>query len=96
MEDTGEHLLKDFDEPERLFQVVALGMPPREAAEPEPERDRDGDLVGRAQGSELGVRALAAAGQLDELGAAIEREVQDLLDRSGLEKAKPLGVTKED
>ena len=93
LEDTGEHLLKDFDEPERLFQIVASGMPAQGAPEPDAAPERDGELVDRAHGSELGVRALAAAGQLDALGAAIEREVQNLLDRSGLEKARPLATT---
>jgi class 3 adenylate cyclase len=86
LEDTGEHVLKDFDEPERLFQIVAPGLPLARAASP-PELGR---------GSELAMRALAATGDLDAIGAAIEREVQDMLSRAGIEAAvrltpKPTG-----
>jgi class 3 adenylate cyclase len=86
--DVGEHLLKDFDEPERLFEVVIAGLtrgePLAQAAEPGQE------TVGASRGSELAVRALALAGQLEGLGPAIEREVGDLLLRAGIDKAVPV------
>jgi class 3 adenylate cyclase len=93
LEDAGPHVLKDFDEPERLFQLVAADLPSTApvARAPEP----GGELVGGTRGSELGVRALAAAGQLEDLGAAIESEVRSILTRAGIDKAVPVRPTRD-
>jgi class 3 adenylate cyclase len=88
--DTGEHRLKDFDEPERLFELVVAGVAADAALIPAPPAEAGPELVGANRGSELGVRALALAGQLEGIGPAIEREVNDLLIRAGIDKATPV------
>ena len=50
MRDLGEHQLKDLDEPERLYQLVAPGLhedfPPLKTAAPGPFAGREGELGG--------------------------------------------------
>ena len=49
LRDLGEHQLKDMDEPERLFQLVAPGLqedfPPLKTAAPAPFEGREGELA---------------------------------------------------
>jgi YVTN family beta-propeller protein len=52
LRDLGEHLLKDLDEPERLYQLVAPGLreefPPLKTAAPAPFAGREGELAAAA------------------------------------------------
>jgi YVTN family beta-propeller protein len=52
LRDLGEHQLKDLDEPERLFQIVAPGLdenfPPLKTAAPAPFAGREGELADAA------------------------------------------------
>ena len=51
--DLGEHQLKDLDEPERIYQLVAPGLgadfPPLKTAAPAPFEGREGEIVEAAQ-----------------------------------------------
>ena len=71
LEDVGEHQLKDMEHPERLFQLVIPGLARPTTAPRElerPETAAPGELARR----------------LENLGPAIERQVQDALARSSL------------
>ena len=53
LRDLGEHQLKDLDEPERIYQLVAPGLdeefPPLKTSAPVPFEGREGELVEAAQ-----------------------------------------------
>jgi peptide/nickel transport system substrate-binding protein len=53
LRDLGEHQLKDLDEPERIYQLVAPGLadefPPLKTGAPMPFEGREGELVEAAQ-----------------------------------------------
>jgi peptide/nickel transport system substrate-binding protein len=53
LRDLGEHQLKDLDEPERIYQLVAPGLdtdfPPLKTSAPVPFEGREGELVAAAQ-----------------------------------------------
>jgi YVTN family beta-propeller protein len=55
LRDLGEHHLKDLDEPERIYQLVAPGLaeqfPPLKAAAPAPFEGREAELAEAAQGT---------------------------------------------
>src|SRR5436309_14118388 len=81
--DLGEHPLKDLDEPERIYQLVAPGLasefPPLKTAAPAPFEGREGELVDAAQEAVEEMRkawrrerrALAAAGAVVVIAAAV-------------------------
>jgi class 3 adenylate cyclase len=89
LRDLGEHHLKDLEHAERLYQLVAPGLP---SDFPAP-RSLDSDsgpqvplpalrIAGRER--ELAEQAVAAARDLHGLGPAIERQVDDALRAAGL------------
>src|SRR5919199_4538954 len=53
LRDLGEHELKDLDEPERIYQLVAPGLreefPPLKTAAPAPFEGREGELAQAAE-----------------------------------------------
>jgi class 3 adenylate cyclase len=71
LRDLGEHRLKDLDEPERLYQIVAPGLredlPALETAVPTPFAGREGELA-EAAAQEM---ATGVVGRDDELAALI-------------------------
>jgi class 3 adenylate cyclase len=75
LEDVGVHQLKDMDQPERLFQLVLPGLE-RPLSAPRtlarPERAAPAELARR----------------LEQLGPAIERQVQDALARAPIPPAR--------
>jgi class 3 adenylate cyclase len=89
LRDLGEHHLKDLDHAERLFQLVAPQLPdafpaPKsldvtaESTSPVPA------LRVAEREEELATSALAAVRDLDSLGPAIERQVDDALRAAGV------------
>lgn len=86
LRDLGEHVLKDLEHPERLYQLVVPGLPSefpalRTASLPEPD-----DRVPGWEGGpdELTAQALDAVRQIDlgplmTLGPRIERKVEEAL-----------------
>jgi class 3 adenylate cyclase len=93
----GEHRLKDFDEPEPLYELVISGAehagvePPAEPGETLeiPFAGREGDLAAHARDA---VRSLDVSA-LGELGPRIERRVADTLRAAGLgEEAQAVAV----
>ncbi|MDX6515410.1 MAG: hypothetical protein QOH73_1076 [Gaiellaceae bacterium] len=101
LRDLGEHQLKDLDEPERIYQLVAPGLaeefPPLKATASTPFAGREGELVEAAQevvqrlsgpwrpSRRLLVATLVAAAAVAALTAA-------LLTRGGTNSASASGV----
>jgi class 3 adenylate cyclase len=85
LQDLGEHRLKDFEEPERLFQLTGSGL--RTAPLPAPDAPAKPAVpaldVGN-RGEELAARALEATKDLEGLGPAIHKSVEDMLKRAGI------------
>jgi class 3 adenylate cyclase len=95
LRDLGEHHLKDLEHAERLYQLVAPGLTsdfdrPRSldtaTAPPVPIPALRVSL----REGELAREAVAAARDLDALGPAIERQVDELLRATGLPSAASL------
>ena len=93
LRDLGEHKLKDFDHPERLFQLVLDGFPAdfpplktlssRDAAEPAAIQLAEREV-------EFASRTLAAVrdlGPMRDLGPSIERSVAEAIRGAGLSDA---------
>jgi hypothetical protein len=90
----GEHHLKDLEHPEPLYQLVAPGLPetfpaPRSLdtanAPPVPVPA----LRIPARERELAEQAVVAVRDLDDLGPAIERQVESLLGSAGIPNVAP-------
>ena len=90
VQDVGRHALKDLDDPEHVFQVVIDGLPaefpPLKAAASTPAEEPAAiRLAGREL--ELAGRTLAAVQELQalpELGATIERGIEEALRAAGV------------
>jgi class 3 adenylate cyclase len=89
LQELGRHRLKDFDEPELLFGLVAPGLEAGPAPEVRPEDARAGALVSREEGLELAARAMTAARDFEGLGDAISRQVDEVLARAGIPARTP-------
>jgi class 3 adenylate cyclase len=89
LEAVGAHRLKDFDEPEQLFALVAPGLERGPTPAVRPEDAASTALISRAQGLELANRAMAAARDLEGLGDRITREVDEMLAAAGIPPTQP-------
>jgi class 3 adenylate cyclase len=87
LRDLGERRLRGIEEPERVFQLVVPGLEPPPAAQP-PEDEPAFPVAGRE--TELAARALSLVrnlGDLDQIGPAIERQVDAALRAAGIPPA---------
>jgi class 3 adenylate cyclase len=94
LRDLGEHHLKDLEHPERLFQLVAPGLP--EEFEPPATLETRGTATPPLPALRIGERELelaagaaAAARELGTLGESISRTVEASLHAAGIPTAPP-------
>ena len=93
--DLGEHHLKDLDHPERLYQLVAPGLPADFAAPRSLDTHTAPDVPLPAlriptRERELAEGALAAVRDLELLGPAIERQGEEMLRTAGIPDTAPV------
>jgi class 3 adenylate cyclase len=83
LQELGRHRLKDFEEPELVFGLVAPGLDAGPPPVAQPEDTKAAALVTRERSLELATRAVAATRDLEGLGETITRQVDEMLARAG-------------
>jgi class 3 adenylate cyclase len=94
LRDLGDHHLKDLAHPERLYQLVAPGLPSQFAAPRSLDTETAPTVPVPALGlatreRELAQQAVAAVRDLENLGPSIERRVEETLRAVGITTAAP-------